>query len=120
MSDKFNVEYLEVGDTFQGGPIEQGDFILAVMASGGEVEIDGNVVTILQLPKAKAVKAPVAVPAEVEAVVAATIEAIEEPPLVDLAAEEAVVEAPAPSPRRGRKPKAVAPVEASPESTQGE
>lgn len=100
MSEKFDVNYLEVGDSFDGGPIEQGYFISAVMAAGGEVEIDGNVVTILQLPKAKAPVAP-------ETVVEVVPEpVVEEAPLVDIAAEEAVIEAPKPpASKPGPKPK---------------
>lgn len=60
MNDRFDSEYLEVGDTFVGGPIEQSYFIGAVMAAGGEVDIHGDTVYIVNLPK-KA-KAPVSSP----------------------------------------------------------
>lgn len=112
MSDyTFDLEYLEVGDSLEGGPTEQGYFISAVMAAGGRVEINGDVVTILDLPK-KA-KAPVSVKEElVKEEVIDKVELVkdpeakliseyndvlglsEEPPLVDLAAEEPVIEVP--------------------------
>lgn len=82
MSEKFDVEYLEVGDTFEGGPIEQSYFISAIMAAGGEVEIHGNVVLIVDLPKkTKAVEVPAP---KVE-------ETKEEPPVIE---EPPVEEAP--------------------------
>lgn len=122
MSDyKFDTDYLEVGDIFEGSPIEQSYFISAVMAAGGEIEIDGNKVVILQLPKKEVpqAKAPVSVPVvetapePVEEKVPEPV--VEEPPLVDLASEEAVIEEPpapapapalAPAPKNARKPKA--------------
>lgn len=61
MSDRFDVEYLEVGDTYHGSPIEQSYFITAILAAGGEVEIDGNTVTVLKLPKEKLSDKPVEV-----------------------------------------------------------
>lgn len=54
---KYDTDYLEVGDEFNGGPIEQSYFISAVMAAGGEVEIHGDKVFILQLPKKEVPKA---------------------------------------------------------------
>lgn len=117
MSDyKFDTEYLEIGDTFEGGPIEQSYFISAVMAAGGEIEIDGDKVVILQLPKknkpeAPKSKAPVAdQKAMVGPVATAPVSVppvIEEAPLVDLAHEEAVIEEapkPAPTPKLAVKP----------------
>lgn len=85
MSDKFDTNYLEVGDTFEGGAIEQSYFISAVMAAGGEIEVDGDIVRIVQLPKKEAAKAKASVSEK-------PVEKAPEPPLVDLAAEEAVVE----------------------------
>lgn len=118
MSDyKYETDYLEVGDEFSGGPIEQSYFISAVMAVGGEVEIDGNKVVILQLPKKEfsKAKAPVTPVADQKAAVAPVAE---EPPIVDLASEEAVVEeAPAPihkvklSTRKPIKPSIDSPVQ---------
>lgn len=103
MTDKYNAEYLEVGDSFEGGPIEQSYFISAVMAAGGEIEIDGDVVTILQLPKAKSeAKAPES-PKAVE-------EAPKEEPKEE--AKEEVKEEPkeeAPKPKSGPKSKAHTP-----------
>lgn len=106
MSDKYNVEYLEVGDSFEGGPIEQGYFISAVMAAGGEVEIDGNVVTILQLPKApkSEAKAP-ASPAPVEVTPEPVEEAKEEAPK-EVDPEVAIAPEPKPAAKPGPKPKA--------------
>lgn len=113
MTDKnYDVEYLEVGDTFDGGPIEQSYFISAVMAAGGEVWIDGTVVHISALPKKEApAKAPVSSGyiqvVDPEPVLENTPEPVEDAPLVDIAAEEAVIEAPKPAAKPGPKPKAV-------------
>jgi hypothetical protein len=57
MSDRFDTDYLEVGDSLEGGAIEQSYFISSVMAAGGEVEVDGDIVRIIQLPKKEAPKA---------------------------------------------------------------
>lgn len=84
MSEKFDVEYLEVGDTFEGGPIEQSYFISAIMAAGGEVEIHGNIVLIVDLPKkTKAVEVP-----------APKVEEVKEEPPVAVIEESPVEEAP--------------------------
>lgn len=101
MSERYDVNYLEVGDSFDGGPIEQGYFISAVMAAGGEVEIDGNVVTILQLPKApkSEAKAPES-PKPVEK----APEPVEEVKEVD--PEIAIAPEPKPAAKPGPKPKA--------------
>jgi hypothetical protein len=40
----------EVGDEFEGGPIQQNKFITEVLQHGGLVGIDGNIVRILYLP----------------------------------------------------------------------
>lgn len=127
MSDyRYDPELLEVGDTFEGGPIEMGYFISSILSIGGTVSISGETATVTGLPGKKEDKSlePAAlveeVPAEVEAIVAATVAAIEAEalsPAEDLAAiEEVVVEevpvpevAPEPKPipkPRGRKPKA--------------
>lgn len=106
MSDQFDAEYLEVGDTFVGGPIEQSYFIGVVMAAGGEVDIHGDTVYIVQLPKKNSsnqsagsfeAKAPVSESAvekapEPKVEEAKAEESKVEAPLVDLAHEEPVVE----------------------------
>lgn len=56
---EYDVELLAVGDTFEGGAILQNYFIMAVLAAGGKIAIDGNEVTILELPKKEVPKAPV-------------------------------------------------------------
>jgi hypothetical protein len=122
MSDRtFDVEYLEVGDSYTGGPIEQSYFIGAVLGAGGQVSIDGNTVYIVALPK-KAPESVISVPSVTpmdETTLEKTVELIkktakvepkvetpkvepkveapkvEEPkeyPIADLAAEEAVIE----------------------------
>lgn len=110
MSDRFDTDYLEVGDSFEGGAIEQSYFISAVMEAGGEVEIDGDIVRILQLPKKETPKAKAPVYEEpVEKVEKAPEPVKEEPPLVDLASEEPVIEKPKviskPITKPGPKPK---------------
>lgn len=40
----------EVGDEFEGSPIQQSRFIAEVLQHGGLVGIDGNIVRILYLP----------------------------------------------------------------------
>lgn len=119
MSEKFDTDYLEVGDTFVGGPIEQSAFIGAVMAAGGEVDIHGDTVYIVQLPKK--VKAPVSEepvkasePVEEPKVEAAPEPTVEEPK-VEAAPEPKVEEpkavdsevaiAPKPIAKPGPKPK---------------
>lgn len=87
MSEKFDTDYLEVGDTFVGGPIEQSYFIGAVMAAGGEVDIHGDTVYIVQLPK-KA-KAPVS-----EKPVEKAPEPVQETKVEEPKAEESKVEEP--------------------------
>lgn len=107
MSDKYDVSYLEVGDTFDGGPIEQSYFISSVMAAGGEVEIDGNVVTILQLPKApkSEAKAPEA-PKPVEEAPAPVEEVKEADPEVAIAPEPKPAAKPGPKSKESSAPEA--------------
>jgi hypothetical protein len=130
MSDKsFDVEYLEVGDSFEGGPIEQSYFIGAVMAAGGEVEIHGDKVFILQLPKKETpkAKAPVAPEPVVEKAPEPVVKAVvvkEEPemntPELDDDADRVVAElkaasTPKPAAKPGPKPKAAPAPEAEKE-----
>lgn len=96
MSDRFDADYFEVGDIFEGGAIEQSYFISAVMAAGGEVDIYGDTVYIVALPREA--KAPVSEPEKVEETVAEP--EIEEAPLVDLAHEEVVKEDVVPEPKK--------------------
>lgn len=55
--NEFDTEYLEVGDVFEGSPIEQGYFISAVLGAGGEVKLNGNKVIIVSIPKKEVSKA---------------------------------------------------------------
>lgn len=121
----------QVGDSFEGGPIELQKYIHEILSVGGEFEYAGNLVTLTRLPDS--VKT-------VDEIVANTIAAIEaaqpepvEAPAQPVVEPEPVVEPPAPEPveevvavpvpevddelaiapeppapvRRGRKPKAV-------------
>ena len=63
MTDKIDTNYLEEGDSFEGGPLEQSTFISDVLAAGGTVKIQGNKVFVTSMPKqdegkAKAASSP--------------------------------------------------------------
>lgn len=120
MSDRFDVEYLEIGDSFEGGAIEQSYFISAVMAAGGEVDIYGDTVFIVNLPKKEVIedKAPVVEEPVIEEPIIVKSEP-EDAPLVDLASEEAVVEAPKAAtsePKMAAKPGPKPKTESTPEA----
>ncbi len=51
MTDKYDIEHLEAGDTFEGGPLEQNEFISHLLAAGAEFKIKGNKVEITKLEK---------------------------------------------------------------------
>lgn len=122
----------EVGDEFEGSPIQQSRFITEVLQNGGLVGIDGNIVRILYLPgkgsifddeTPKTVVVNYVSDAElVEAVVeestattvAEAVDAIEEiveevvEAAVEVAAEvaiEVVEETPKPAPKRAGRPR---------------
>ena len=99
MNDKFDTEYLEVGDTFVGGPIEQSQFIGAVMGAGGEVDIHGDTVYIVALPK----KAKAAVSEKPVEKIPET--KVEEPKVEETKVEETKVEESKPAAKPGPKPK---------------
>jgi hypothetical protein len=60
MTDKFDFEHLEEGDSFEGGPLEQSVFISELQAAGGEFELKGNKVLIKKLAKKEESKAKAA------------------------------------------------------------
>lgn len=102
MTAKYDIEYLEEGDVFEGSPIEQSYFISEVLAAGGRVTIDGDHVHIVSLPKKEVpkAKAPVSVPVVEEA------PKVEAPKVEARKVEVPKVEAPKPPIKTGpTKPK---------------
>lgn len=107
MSDKYDVEYLEAGDSFEGGPIEQSYFISAVLAAGGEIQITGDKVTIVALPKKEKSQAK-----------ASLSEKEEEPKIEELKKEEIKVEEPKKEEFSKAKPGPKSKHESAPEKTE--
>lgn len=102
----------EVGDAFEGGPIELAHYISLILSVGGEFTYIGDVVTIVALPGKSPVEAvakaePVK---EVKAEPVKKVEPVKEEVKVEV--EEVRVEIPEISippkfqPKRGRKPRA--------------
>lgn len=84
----------EVGDEFEGGPIELQKYIHAILSVGGEFKYEGDTVTIVALP-GKEAKVASEFPHPVEEVVIPAPEPVIEEPIVE-EAPEPVVEEPAP------------------------
>lgn len=101
----------EVGDEYEGSPIQQSRFISEVLTHGGLVGIDGNIVRILYLPGKGSIFDDEPAPAP-EPVVEEVVEAVEEiapapEPEVEVFENEggAVEEAPKPAPKRAGRPR---------------
>lgn len=88
----------EVGDSFEGSPIELNRWVSPIWAIGGKVEFDGNFAKIIYLPPSNKVeKVP-------EPVIAAPVkEPVKDEPKV----VEAVVEVPVAKATEAPKPKPV-------------
>lgn len=99
----------EVGDSFEGSPIELNRWVSPIWALGGRVEFDGNFAKIVYLPPSNKVeKAPEpVVPAPVKEVVVEPTPVKDEPKVIEAVVEVAktVVEAPKLKPVLGRPKK---------------